>query len=38
VVLASSNTKTDLGNSAWEKVFHETFGICYTFDAKYWER
>ena len=38
VILVSSNTSTDLGNSTWEKVFHETFGICYTFDAKYWER
>ena len=38
-ILQSSNTTTILDKtSSWEKVFHETFGICYTLDAKYWER
>ena len=38
-ILQSSNTTTVLDKtSVWEKVFHDTFGICYTLDAKYWKR
>ena len=37
-ILLSLNNSTTLARSLWTKVFHEKHGVCYTLDAKNWER
>ena len=37
-ILLSLNNSTTLARSLWTKVFHENHGVCYTLDAKNWER
>ena len=37
ILLSQNNSKT-LARSLWTKVFHETYGVCYTLNAKSWER
>ena len=36
--LISKDGKIGLGKSAWKRVFHQDYGVCYTLDAKLWTR
>ena len=37
-MLTSEKETLIMPNTSWKKVYHEMFGVCYTFDARSWTR